>query len=64
MKRQLLIKHLQSQGCILAREGKKQSLYINTKNQLTAAVPRHSDIKDLLAKEICSELGIPKVGSN
>ena len=64
MKRKLLIKHLQLHGCVLAREGKKHSLYVNTKNNQTSAVPRHADIKDLLAKEICSELGIPKVGSN
>lgn len=64
MKRDVLIKHLQSYGCVLVREGKKHSLYKNLSNQKVAAVPRHSVIKDLMAKEICSELGVPKTGSN
>ena len=29
-----------------------------------AAIPRHLDINDYLAKEICKELDIPKIGSN
>lgn len=29
-----------------------------------AAIPRHPDINDYLAKEICKELDIPKIGSN
>ena len=64
MKRNLLIKHLESHGCVFYREGKKHSIYKNPSNQKFASVPRHPDIKDLLAKEICLELGIPKVGSN
>lgn len=64
MKRTLLIKHIQLYGCIFIREGKKHSIYKNPANKKLAAVPRHADIKDLMAKEICIELGIPKVGSN
>jgi len=64
MKRNLLIKHLQSNGCVFLREGKRHSIYKNPANNKLAAVPRHADIKDLMAKEICSELGVPKVGSN
>lgn len=64
MKRRVLIKHLEDNGCFFVREGKKHSLYLNPLNQAVAAIPRHADIKDYLAKGICSELGIPLVGSN
>ncbi|MBR4917695.1 MAG: type II toxin-antitoxin system HicA family toxin [Bacteroidales bacterium] len=64
MKRNLLIKHLQSNGCLFVREGTRHSLYFNPENERTAAIPRHSDINDYLAKGICKELGIPIVGSN
>ena len=64
MKRKLLLKHLQSNGCVMVREGTRHSLFINPLNEKTSAVPRHPDINDYLAKEICKELGIPKVGNN
>ncbi len=64
MKRKLLLKYLQSNGCVMVREGTRHSLFINPDNDKTAAVLRHLDINDYLAREICKELGIPKVGSN
>ena len=64
MKRKLLIKYLQDHGCQLAREGARHSLFINPNNGSAAASPRHPDINDYLAKEICKELDIPKIGNN
>jgi len=59
MKRITLIKHLQQQGCILLREGSRHSIFVNPSNNRTSAVPRHTEISDLLARKICRDLDIP-----
>ena len=64
MKRQKFIQHLSKYGCVLDREGSRHSMYINTFNGNTAAVPRHPEIVDRLAKHICEELHIPYCGKN
>lgn len=61
MKRRRLIKHLEQQGCFLLREGSGHSIYKNPQNGATAPVPRHAEVKDILAKHICRDLGIPPV---
>jgi hypothetical protein len=58
MKRVDLIRHLESQGCSLLREGRKHSLYFNPANNQTSAVPRHRELNDFLARKICRDLGI------
>ena len=58
MKRQALIRHLESRGCYLLREGGKHSIYVNPTNNETSAVPRHREINDFLAQKICRDLGI------
>lgn len=60
MKRRELIRHLQSNGCQLLREGAKHSIYFEPTSQKTASVPRHTEIADLLARKICRDLGIPE----
>lgn len=60
MKRKELIKHFTSLSCYLLREGKRHSIYINPANRLTVAVPRHTEIADLLVRVLCNDLGIPK----
>jgi predicted RNA binding protein YcfA (HicA-like mRNA interferase family) len=59
MKRHLLIRHLESHGCQLLREGGKHSLYVNPGNQQTTAVPRHREINEFLARKICRVVGVP-----
>lgn len=59
MKRRALIRHLKKHGCELIREGRKHSVWGNIALNLSAAVPRHSEIANRLAKDICKELGIP-----
>lgn len=59
MKRQELIRHLESRGCYLLREGGKHSVYCNPANNQTSTVPRHREIDDFLARKICRDLGIP-----
>ena len=58
MKRVALIRHLESCGCQLLREGAKHSLYFNPANNQTTAVPRHREINEFLARKICRDLGI------
>lgn len=58
MKRRALLKHLKAQGCELFREGSKHSVYWNPANGKTSTVPRHREIKDLLAIKICRDLDI------
>ena len=59
MKRRELIAHIEAHGCVLAREGAKHSWYYNPATRRYAAVPRHREIVDFLAKKICREMGIP-----
>ena len=64
MKRKALIAYLCSNGCSLAREGGRHSLYVNDNTGRVSAVPRHPEVKDNLVKEICKELGVPYPGKN
>ncbi len=64
MKRNLLLRFLADNDCVLYREGARHSVFINTKTFKKAAIPRHSEINDYLVKEICKELGIPYSGKN
>lgn len=58
MKRSKLIRHLLSCGCELVREGIRHSIWKNIVSGKLTAVPRHSEIKDLLARKICKDLNI------
>lgn len=61
MKRSELIKYLNNQGCIFLREGGKHSWWCNPEKNLRSAIPRHSEIVDILANKICKDLGIKKI---
>jgi mRNA interferase HicA len=58
VKRRALLTHLSAHGCTLVREGAKHSWWGNPANGRRSAVPRHSEIDDLLARKICRDLGI------
>ncbi len=58
MKRRALIQHLNAHGCVLIREGSNHSWWDNPTQNRRSAVPRHSEVPDLLAKKICKDLGI------
>ncbi len=60
MKRRDLIRHLESHGCELLREGGKHSVYVNRRARKTSTVPRHREIDESLARKICRDLGIPE----
>jgi hypothetical protein len=61
LKRQELVRHVESHACQLLREGGKHSVYYNPTNNQTTAIPRHREINEFLAKKICRDLGIPEV---
>lgn len=61
MKRRDLIRHLESTGCELLREGRKHTLYINRRAKKVATVPRHREINEFLARKICRDLEVPEV---
>ncbi len=56
MKRRDLERRLRIAGCYLKREGALHYLWINTKNGVVEAVPRHIEIKEPLAKKILKNL--------
>jgi len=57
MKRRELIKYLGKRGCVLLREGSNHSWWYNPNLNKRSAIPRHSEITDILAKKICKDLG-------
>jgi mRNA interferase HicA len=60
MKRGKLLRHLQDNGCVLLREGSRHSIWQNPQTSALTAVPRHSEIKDLMARKICNDLDISR----
>ncbi len=58
MKHNVLIRHLSKYGCELLREGGRHSIWKNRHSGEMAAVPRHNEIKDFMARKICKDLGI------
>jgi len=60
MKRRDLIRLICSHGCELLREGSRHSIYVNRLKRKTSTVPRHTEIKEFLAKKICRDLEVPE----
>ncbi|OQX80167.1 MAG: addiction module toxin, HicA family [Bacteroidetes bacterium 4484_249] len=61
MKRNKLLKHLRNQGCTLLREGGNHSWWINPAQNKRSSIPRHSEIKNILANKICKDLGVKRI---
>ena len=59
MKRRALLGHLQEHGCVPHREGGSHSIWINPQTGRKEAIPRHNEIKKLLARSICRNLSVP-----
>ena len=60
MKRNRLLKHLEENECMLYREGSNHSIYYHLQTKKKTSVPRHPDIVEKTAFDICKQLGIPK----
>lgn len=56
MKRRDLERRLRIAGCYLKREGDSHSLWVNPRNGVIEAIPRHVEIKEPLAKKILKNL--------
>ncbi|MDX2109771.1 MAG: type II toxin-antitoxin system HicA family toxin [Verrucomicrobiota bacterium] len=56
MKRRDLERRLRIAGCFLKREGGNHSIWMNPKNGVTEAIPRHDEVKELLARKILKRL--------
>jgi mRNA interferase HicA len=57
VKRRDLIKKLEEMGCVFIRHGGKHDWYQNPRTKVSQAIPRHREIKDILAKQIIKMLG-------
>jgi len=56
MKRRDLERKLRMVGCYLKREGSAHALWCNPNTGVVEAVPRHTEIKEPLAKKILKNL--------
>jgi len=61
LKRRQLVKHLKQQGCEFLREGTRHTLYVNPQNRKRVPIPRHAEIKNTTAREICKQLEIEPI---
>ncbi|MBP9192647.1 MAG: type II toxin-antitoxin system HicA family toxin [Ignavibacteria bacterium] len=61
MKRKEFVRYLNSNNCILHRNGSKHDIYKNLISNKKTTIPRHPTIDDMLCREICKQLGIPKI---
>lgn len=59
MKLRDLLVHLGRHGCRFVREGSDHSIWENPANGRRTAVPRHREIPNFTAAQICRQLGIP-----
>jgi len=64
VKREALLRHLRLNGCYLKREGGSHSLWCNPETGQMEAVPRHTEVADLLARKICRGLTVQEIGKN
>jgi mRNA interferase HicA len=60
VKRRELLRHLERQGCLLLREGRNHTVYVNRDKNKSSTIPRHREINDFLARKICRDLEIPE----
>ncbi len=62
MKLSDLLRHLRRNGCQLLRHGRSHDLWTNPETGEFEAIPRHTEIKNLLADQICRRLSILRIG--
>ena len=59
MRRSELMRYLQKNGVVLIREGRRHTIV--GKDRLRSEIPRHREIVDELARQICKDLEVPFV---
>ncbi|MGB0563870.1 MAG: type II toxin-antitoxin system HicA family toxin [Spirulinaceae cyanobacterium] len=60
MKRRDLLRYLRQQECQLVREGKEHSIWENPANNRRTSIPRHREVAEFTAIQICKQLEIPR----
>lgn len=55
MKRAELVRKIVALGAELIREGGNHTLYVNPRTRVSLVIPRHREIKELLAHKIIRE---------
>jgi len=63
VKRGDLLRHLRRHGCYLKREGASHSLWCNPATGAVEAIPRHTEISNVLARKTCRNLSVPEIGN-
>ncbi|MCZ7625409.1 MAG: addiction module toxin, HicA family [Candidatus Methylomirabilota bacterium] len=58
MKRKEFVRQLLREGCIMLRPGSRHDVYMNPKTGQKQAVPRHTEIDNVLARHIRKYLGL------
>ncbi|NJK44234.1 MAG: type II toxin-antitoxin system HicA family toxin [Pleurocapsa sp. SU_196_0] len=58
MKHRELVKLLERHGIVLLRHGARHDIYLNPATGKTQGVPRHKEIKEVLAENILTDFGI------
>jgi mRNA interferase HicA len=53
---------LRKYGCGRKREGSSHSLWLNPQTGAIEAIPRHTEVSNLLAEKICRNLSVPEIG--
>jgi len=56
VKRKDLIKEIEKIGCIFIRHGSRHDWYQNPRTKVSQPIPRHGEIKEILAKHIIKML--------
>jgi mRNA interferase HicA len=59
VKRQHFLRYLRQQGCQVSGEGARHTRIINPANNRRSHLPRHTEIRPGLIREICKQLDIP-----
>lgn len=60
MKRRDLLARIREEGCVLSRHGARHDVYRNVITGVSEPVPRHSEIKDIMAHHIIKRLSAPE----
>ena len=63
MKRRDLLRHLEQHGCEFLREGGSHTVYVNRTTKKASTIPRHNEINQDLARKICKDLDVPRLGA-
>jgi len=62
MKRRDLIRAIEDGGAVFIRHGGKHDWYLNPETKMAQPVPRHTEIKEFVAKSIIRKLASAKKG--